>query len=138
MTPPSQNLGQTSLSPMENESQQDEGSLDVNLYTDHGPSRFGGPYGIFAACCDEEFEDRCREAGTQMSGVKALVAVPGKGYLLDKLKRDLKVYAIKAGTFQPSWFDAELRYIFASLSDVLTADVEEDKGVHYADMELRD
>ena len=73
-----------------------------------------------------------------MSGVEALVTVPGKGYLLEKLKKDLKVYAIKTGTFQPSWFDAELRYILASLSDVLTADLEEDKGVHYADMELAD
>ena len=126
-----QNLSQPSQ--MEEESSLGEGP---NLYIAHEPSRFGGPYGMFEAFCDEEFADKCKEAGAPMSGVRALITVPGKGYLLDKLKKELKVYAIKTGKFQPSWFDSELTYILAGLSDVLVADLEEDKGVHYADMDL--
>jgi len=134
MSPPSQTLSQTGQnSQMEDESRLDEGP---NLYIAHEPSRFGGPYGLFEACDDEEFDEKCKEAGVPMQGVKALITLPGRGYLLEMLKTNLKVYAIKAGKFQPSWFEADLRYILAGLSDVLVADLEEDKGVHYADMDL--
>ena len=71
-----------------------------------------------------------------MQGVKALIPLPGRGYLLELLKANLKVYAIKSGKFQPSWFDADLSYILAGLSEVLVADLEQDKCAHYADMEV--
>jgi len=118
---------------MEEKSSLGEGQ---NLYIAHEPSRFGGPYGIFEAFCDEEFADKCKEAGDLMSGVKVLITLPGRGYLLEMLKANLKVYAIKSGKFQPSWFEADLSYILAGLSEVLVADLEQDKRAHYADMEL--
>ena len=118
---------------MENESSLGEGP---SLYIAHEPSRFGGPFGLFEAYCDEEFDDKCKEVGVPMQGVKVLITLPGRGYLLEMLKTNLKVYAIKAGKFQPSWFEADLRYILAGLSEVLEADLEQDKCAHYADMEL--
>ena len=135
MSAASQNRSQTikDLSQMENESSLGEGP---NLYIAHEPSRFGGPYGIFEAFCDEEFDDKLKEVGVPMQGVKALITLPGRGYLLERLKANLKVYAIKSGKFHPSWFDADLSYILAGLSEVLVADLEQDKCAHYADMEV--
>lgn len=100
----------------------------ASLLIVHDPSKFGAPFGIFSS----DLRNPCLSKAIGIY-VSVCVEVPQKGDLAQKLKRQLKDFAINPGL---SWFDVDIDVLLENLSDVLKDHFDHKKGVCYAQMEL--
>ena len=93
----------------------------------HEPARCGGPFGVFSATCQTCILGQCSFE------VKVLMVLPGRGYLAQKLRKDLQLYAVNKGL---PWFDCDIDMLLGSLADLISEDFSKVKFVHYATMEM--
>jgi hypothetical protein len=123
-TPSRQNLA----NPMEAKNQSESESQDepLSLFIVHEPTRFGGPFGVFASYCVNTLLD-------ELPKVQVLMAIPHKGNLLFKLKKDMKDHAVKKGL---PWFDLNIEEVLPYLAEVLQDDFEEQRSVHFTAMDI--
>ena len=66
-------------------------------------------------------------------GVDILIKVPHQGCLVEKLKQEIKDYAITA---RRTWFEIDLDYRLSALGDVLKFQLDRKKDARYSEMEL--
>ena len=119
-----QHTFQTEAKKQESDSENQDDPL--SLFIVHEPKRFGGPFGIFASYSVESLLD-------EIPKVQVLMAMPHKGNLLFKLKKDMKEHAVRKGL---PWFDLNIDEVLPYLAEVLQDDFEEQKCVHYTAMDI--
>jgi len=99
----------------------------LSLFIVHEPTRFGGPFGVFASYSVDSLLEEIPKP------VQVLMAIPSKGNLLFKLKKDMKDHAVRKGL---PWFDLNIEEVFPYVAEVLQDDFEEQKSVHYSAMDI--
>ena len=119
---------------MENSSQmleqsesESENPKEPSLFIVYEAARFGGPFGIFSATCKN-----CLLLNIDPR-LEVLMELPGRGDLATKLKKELKIYAIKKDL---PWFDGVIEDILTSVGSVLVDDFDIQKCARYANMEV--
>ena len=98
-----------------------------SLFVAHEPLRFGGPYGIFSAKCASCF---CEDIGPN---VNVLLSLPGQGYLLPALQKELNNYDKIEGT---GFYNIGLTSLLLCISTVVKNETEKLKCAHFFTMQI--
>jgi hypothetical protein len=109
-----------------NQSESESQDEPLSLFIVHEAKNFGGPFGVFARYCVNTLLD-------ELPKVQVLMAIPHKGNLLFKLKKEMKDHVVKKGL---PWFDLNIDEFLTYLAEVLQDDFDEQKSVHYTAMDI--
>ena len=112
---------------LEQSESESENPKEPSLFIVYEAARFGGPFGIFSATCKN-----CLLLNIDPR-LEVLMELPGRGNLATKLKKELKIYAIKKDL---PWFDGVIEDILTSVGSVLVDDFDIQKCARYANMEV--
>ena len=96
------------------------------LFVAHEPDRFGGPYGVFSASCPPCF---CFDLAPN---VDVLLNLPGKGYLLPALQKELRHSNIEGTGF----YNVGLTSLLLCISTVVKDETEKLKCAHFFTMQI--